>query len=81
MRLWPDWEEHGGVKDYSWLMDEDEDAFNKIGNIQGEQNLRRKVIGYEARCGNQDMSKQVPEDLDWSSRGRGDLLGGLYSLA
>lgn len=33
MRLWPDWEEHGGVKDYSWLMDEDDDAFNKVGNV------------------------------------------------
>ena len=34
MRLWPDWEEHGGVKDYSWLMDDDDDdAFNKVGNV------------------------------------------------
>lgn len=38
---------------------DDDDASNKVGNVKGEQNWRRKLIGYDCRCGNQDMSNSL----------------------
>lgn len=53
----------------------------KIGNVLEEQNLRKKVIEHESRCGNQDMSDSLLIDLGWSRRRSGDQLKVLYSLA
>jgi len=54
----------------------------KIGTVLEERNLRKKVIGYDSRCGNQDTSdSSLLTDLGWSRRGRGDQLRDLYPLA
>lgn len=54
----------------------------KIGDVLEEQNLRKKVIGYDSRCGSQDPSSiSLLTDLGWSRRGSRDQLRDLYSLA